>query len=56
VRNTKKGDMEAMTTGNADRIKEFIEWRKKANGKNGVTKVTVTEKEEEVFEGFRIAR
>jgi acylphosphatase len=56
VRNTKEGDVEVMATGDADRIKEFIEWCKKGPRKAAVTKVVVTEKEEETFENFRIAR
>jgi acylphosphatase len=56
VRNTKEGDVEAMATGDADKINEFIEWCKKGPRKAEVTKVVVTEKEEETFESFRIAR
>jgi acylphosphatase len=55
VRNTKEGDVEVMATGDADRIKEFIEWCKKGPRKAEVTKVIVTEKEDEMFESFRIA-
>ena len=56
VRNTSEGDVETVASGDADRIKEFIEWCNKGPRKAEVSKVIVTEKEEETFETFRIAR
>lgn len=56
IRNTVDGDVEAVACGDEDRIKEFIEWCNKGPRKAEVYKVVVTEKEEEHFESFRIAR
>ena len=56
VRNTDEGDVETVATGDADRIKEYIEWCKKGPRKAEVTKVIVTETEHESFNSFRIAR
>ncbi len=56
VRNTREGDVEAVASGDADRIKEFIEWCKKGPRKAEVSEVIVTEKEDEDFDSFRIAR
>ncbi len=56
IRNTKEGDVEAMASGDEDRVKEFIEWCKKGPKRAEVTIVTVTEKEKEVFESFKITR
>lgn len=56
VRNTPEGDVEAMATGDEDRVNEFIEWCRKGPRKAEVYSVTVTEKEAETFDRFRIAR
>lgn len=56
IRNTAEGEVETMVSGDADRIKEFIEWCKKGPRKAEVTKVIVTETEDEDFDSFRIAR
>ena len=56
IRNTKEGDVEAIVSGEENRIKEFIEWCKKGPRKAEVIKVTVTEKENEEFKNFIITR
>ncbi len=56
IRNTKEGDVEAVVTGDEDLVKEFVEWSKKGPGKAKVDKVTVTEKEPEQFENFKIVK
>jgi acylphosphatase len=56
IRNTKEGNVEAMVSGDEDRVKEFIEWCKKGPGKAEVIKVLVTEKEAQAFDGFKIIR
>jgi acylphosphatase len=56
IRNTKNGDVESMVTGDEDLVKEFIEWCKKGPGRAKVEKVTVTEKESELFESFKIVK
>lgn len=56
IRNTKDGDVEAVASGEEDRIKEFIEWCKKGPRKAEVVKVVVTEKENQQYENFRIVR
>lgn len=56
IRNTKEGDVEVMASGDEDRIKEFIEWCKKGPRKADVIKVMITEKEAEIFDGFKIIR
>lgn len=56
VRNTKDGDVEAMATGDEDRVKEFIEWCNKGPRKAEVHKVIVTKQEEKTFEGFSIVK
>lgn len=56
IRNTKDGDVESLVTGEEDQIKEFIEWCKKGPGRAKVDKVTVTEKEQEQFENFKIVK
>ena len=54
VRNTKEGDVEAVTSGDEDRLKEFIEWCRKGPRKAEVTNVIVTENEDQHFDEFRI--
>jgi acylphosphatase len=56
VKNTKDGDVEAMATGDEDRIKEFIEWCKKGPSRAEVTKVIVIPKPDEQFFDFAIVR
>jgi acylphosphatase len=56
IRNTKEGGVEAVVSGDEDRVKEFIEWCKKGPKKAEVTKVLVTEKEAQSFDGFKITR
>jgi acylphosphatase len=56
IRNTEDDDVEAVVSGDEDRLKEFIEWCKKGPRKAEVRNVAVTKKEEEDFESFRIAR
>jgi acylphosphatase len=56
VRNTREGDVEAMATGDKDRLDEFIAWCKKGPSRAEVTNVIVTEKEEEQFFDFVIIR
>ncbi len=56
IRNTKEGDVEAIASGEEDRIKEFIEWCKKGPRKAEVTKVVVTEQENQQYENFKIVR
>jgi acylphosphatase len=56
IRNTAEGEVETMISGDEDRIKEFIEWCKKGPKQAEVTKVIITEKEDENFDSFRIAR
>lgn len=56
VRNTAEGDVEAVATGDDDRINEFIEWCKKGPRKAEVAKVTVTRIQAEDFNKFTIAR
>lgn len=56
IRNTKEGDVEAMVTGDEDLVKEFIEWSKKGPRRAEVTKVVVTEKQDEQFFGFTIVK
>ena len=56
IRNTKDGDVEAVVTGDEDRIKEFIEWCKKGPRRAEVYKVEITEKSPEQFFGFTIVR
>jgi acylphosphatase len=56
IRNTAEGEVETMVSGDEARIKEFIEWCKKGPKQAEVTKVIVTEKEDDNFDSFRIAR
>lgn len=56
VRNTDDGDVEAMATGEEDRIKEFILWCHKGPRRAAVSEVVVSEKESEYFEDFRIVK
>jgi acylphosphatase len=56
IRNTREGNVEAMVSGDEDRVKEFIEWCKKGPRRAEVTKVMVTEKEDERFESFKIVK
>ncbi|MCE3283515.1 MAG: acylphosphatase [Chitinophagaceae bacterium] len=56
IRNTADGDVESMVTGDKDRVEEFVAWCKKGPARAAVTKVVVTEKEEEQFFNFVIVR
>jgi acylphosphatase len=56
VRNTKEGHVEALVTGNNEKLQRFINWCKKGPSDAVVTEVQVTEKKEENFERFRVIK
>lgn len=56
IKNTQEGNVEAMLTGSDDQLQEFIKWSKIGPEKAHVTHVTVTVKEENIFDDFEIIR
>lgn len=56
VKNTREGDVEIMATGTNESLEQFVNWCRKGPQRAVVTEVLVTNKEEEPFDGFRIAR
>lgn len=56
IKNTPKGYVEAMVTGEEQDLQEFISWCKKGPPKAVVTEVVVSPAEDTVFTDFSISR
>ena len=54
VKNTIDGNVEALVTGTALQIDEFIAWSRQGPKRAIVTNVSITREEEEPFSGFII--
>ena len=56
IRNSLKGDVEAVVTGTEEQLSQFVSWCKKGPPGSKVTEVIATELEEEQFIEFAIRR
>ncbi len=56
VRNTPEGDVEAMATGTAQQLEQFVDWCRQGPPAARVTNVASSPREEEFFIGFEIRR
>jgi acylphosphatase len=56
VRNTPDGDVEIIAAGSQQNIDRFVEWCKHGPEKAIVTNVSITQKEDQSFERFKILR
>lgn len=56
IRNTPAGDVEAMITGEPEKIEEFINWCWKGPEKATVTDVIITSEIERSFDNFEVIR
>jgi acylphosphatase len=56
VRNTPDGDVEIIAAGSQQNIDRFVEWCKHGPEKAIVTNVSITQKEDQRFERFKILR
>lgn len=56
IKNTKDGDVEAMTTGTSDALNEFTTWCKQGPERANVSEVIVTAQPEMSFDDFKIMR
>ncbi len=56
IKNTKKGNVEALVTGNLQPLDEFINWCRKGPEKAKVENIIIKEKAETPFNDFEIVR
>ncbi len=56
IANTEDGNVEAVISGDEEKLQEFIEWSRQGPSRAQVTDVIVTEKEYEEFEKFSVIR
>ena len=56
VKNTPAGEVELMACGDTDKVQDFIAWCKKGPPRAVVTKVQVTESEDQSFDSFKVVR
>lgn len=56
IKNITGGDVEAMVTGNEDKLQEFISWCRKGPEKATVEDVIVTQEKETPFAAFEVIR
>lgn len=56
IANTEDGSVEAVVSGEEEKLQEFIQWSKQGPSRADVTEVIVTEKEYEEFEKFSVIR
>ena len=56
IKNTKDDDVEAIITGDEDKLQEFINWCKKGPEKAYVEEVIVTKLKDIMFTNFEIIR
>ena len=56
IKNTDDGSVEALITGDDEKVAEFIEWSKQGPARAEVSEVVVTEHEVEEFEKFSVIR
>jgi acylphosphatase len=56
VKNTPAGEVELMACGDTDKVQDFIDWCRKGPARAIVTKVQVTESEDQSFDSFKVVR
>jgi acylphosphatase len=56
IKNTEEGNVEIMASGNDEQLQKFIAWCKVGPRRAIVTKVIVTNTEEENFKSFEVIR
>lgn len=56
VRNTREGDVEAVASGDTERVERFIAWCRQGPPRAWVTDVEIAEMPEENFADFRVVR
>ena len=56
VRNTKEGCVEAVVSGTAEAVEQFIKWCRQGPPRAFVTDVEITETAEENFSEFKVIR
>lgn len=56
IRNTPDGNVEAVVSGTAYQLQDFLAWCRKGPERAMVSGVDVEEREEEVFEDFKVLR
>lgn len=56
IKNTASGDVEAIVSGTANNVDEFITWSKNGPDKAEVNEVVITETEFKMYDSFLILR
>ncbi|MGN6401508.1 MAG: acylphosphatase [Flavisolibacter sp.] len=56
VKNTKEGNVEALASGSAEQLQQFINWCRQGPAKAIVTNVEINFFEEQAFNDFKIIR
>jgi acylphosphatase len=56
IKNTREGNVEIVATGSDEQLRQFIGWCRQGPPKATVSDVEITNKTEETFDSFKIAR